>query len=50
MAVLNSAAVLAGPDDYVRDVYAAAELPLSAAGYAALNVALVPLLGAGVRA
>lgn len=50
VAVLDSAAVLVGPDGYVRDVYAADELHLSAAGYAALNVALVPLLGEGTRA
>ena len=50
VAVLDSAAVLVGPDGYVRDAYAADELHLSAAGYAALNVALVPLLGEGTRA
>ncbi len=44
VAVLDSAAVLAGPDGYVRDAYADDELHLSAAGYAALNAALVPLL------
>jgi len=45
VAVLDSAAVLAGPDGYVRDAYADDELHLSAAGYAALNAALIPLLG-----
>lgn len=45
--VLDSAAVLAGPDGYVRPAYAADELHLSAAGYAALNAALAPLLGEG---
>jgi len=45
VAVLDSAAVLAGPDGYVRDAYADDELHLSAAGYAAINAALVPLLG-----
>ena len=43
--VLDSAAVLAGPDGYVRDAYANDELHLNKAGYAALNAALVPLLG-----
>ncbi len=42
--VLDSAAVLAGPDGYVHDAYADDELHLSAAGYAALNVALEPML------
>ena len=45
VAVLDSAAVLVGPDGYVRDAYADDELHLSAAGYTALNAALVPLLG-----
>ena len=43
--VLDSATVLAGSDGYVRDTYADDELHLSVAGYAALNAALVPLLG-----
>lgn len=43
--VLDSAAVLAGPDGYARPAYAVDEYHLSAAGYAALNEALVPLLG-----
>ncbi|NTU78337.1 MAG: SGNH/GDSL hydrolase family protein [Chloroflexales bacterium] len=48
--VLDSVAVLAGPDGYVRDAYADDELHLGAAGYAALNAALAPLLGNGIRA
>ncbi|MCS6883465.1 MAG: GDSL-type esterase/lipase family protein [Oscillochloridaceae bacterium] len=43
--VLDSAAILCGPDGYVLDRYADDELHLSAAGYAALNAALLPLLG-----
>lgn len=42
--VLDSAAVLCGPDGYVRPEYAEDEAHLSAAGYAALNAALAPLL------
>jgi lysophospholipase L1-like esterase len=42
--VFDSAAVLAGPDGYVRPTYAADELHLNAAGYAVLNAALAPLL------
>jgi lysophospholipase L1-like esterase len=42
--VLDSAAVLTGPDGYVRPAYADDELHLSRAGYAALNAALGPLL------
>ncbi len=42
--LLDSAAVLCGRDGYVRDAYADDEVHLSAAGYAALNAALVPLL------
>ncbi len=42
--VLDSAAVLCGPDGYVYDHYATDELHLSAAGYRALNAALLPLL------
>jgi lysophospholipase L1-like esterase len=45
--VLDSAAVLAGADGYVRPAYAEDELHLSPAGYAALNAALAPLLAAG---
>lgn len=45
VALLDSAAALADPDGYVRDAYAADELHLSAAGYRALNAALLPLLG-----
>lgn len=44
--VLDSAAVLAGGDGRVRPDYAEDELHLSPAGYAALNAALLPLLGA----
>lgn len=44
--VLDSAAVLAGPDGYTRPAYAEDEYHLSPAGYAALNEALAPLLGA----
>ncbi len=44
--LLNSAAVLCGPDGYVRDIYADDEVHLSAAGYQALNAALTPLLTA----
>jgi lysophospholipase L1-like esterase len=40
----DSAAVLAGDDGYVRPAYADDQLHLSAAGYAALNAALTPLL------
>jgi lysophospholipase L1-like esterase len=42
--VLDSAAVLAGADGYVRPTYAEDELHLSPAGYAALNAALAPLI------
>ncbi len=42
--IFDSAAVLAGADGYVRPAYVADELHLSAAGYAALNAALAPLL------
>jgi lysophospholipase L1-like esterase len=42
--LLDTAAVLCGPDGYVRDSYADDEVHLSAAGYAALNAALTPLL------
>jgi lysophospholipase L1-like esterase len=42
--VFDSAAVLAGADGYVRPVYAEDELHLSPAGYAALNLSLIPLL------
>lgn len=42
--LLDSAAVLTGPDGYVYAVYAEDELHLSAEGYAALNVALAPLI------
>jgi lysophospholipase L1-like esterase len=42
--VLDSAAVLAGADGYVRSAYAEDELHLSPAGYAALNTALAPLI------
>ncbi len=42
--LLDSAAVLCGPDGYVRDAYADDEAHLSAAGYQALNAALAPLL------
>ncbi len=45
VAVLDSAAVLVGPDGYVRDAYADDELHLSVAGYTALNAALVPQMG-----
>lgn len=44
--VLDSAAVLAGPDGYVRPDYSKTELHLTPAGYEALNAALVPLLEA----
>ncbi|HMQ34280.1 MAG TPA: GDSL-type esterase/lipase family protein [Chloroflexaceae bacterium] len=44
--VLDSAAVLAGADGYVRSAFADDELHLSPAGYAALNEALAPLLSA----
>jgi lysophospholipase L1-like esterase len=44
--VFDTAAVLTGPDGFVRPAYAEDELHLSAAGYAALNEALVPLLSA----
>lgn len=42
--LLDSAAVLCGPDGYVRDAYADDEAHLSTAGYAALNAALAPLV------
>jgi lysophospholipase L1-like esterase len=42
--LLDTAAVLCGPDGYVRDAYADDEVHLSAAGYAALNATLAPLL------
>lgn len=42
--LLDSAAVLAGPDGYVLPAFADDELHLSPAGYAALNGALTPLL------
>ena len=42
--VVDSAALLAGPDGYLLPAYADDELHLSAEGYAALNAALVPLL------
>lgn len=42
--LLDSAAVLTGPDGYVRPAYAEDEVHLSAAGYAALNAAFTPLL------
>ncbi|MFQ3664065.1 MAG: GDSL-type esterase/lipase family protein [Chloroflexaceae bacterium] len=42
--LLDSAAVLCGSDGYVRDAYADDEAHLNAAGYAALNAALAPLL------
>lgn len=45
--LLDSAAVLCGPDGYVRDAYAEDEAHLNAAGYAALNAALAPLVRGG---
>lgn len=49
VALLDSAAALADPDGYVRDAYAADELHLSAAGYMALNAALLPLVDVAAR-
>ncbi|NTU80860.1 MAG: SGNH/GDSL hydrolase family protein [Chloroflexales bacterium] len=46
--LFDSAAVLAGPDGYVRSTYADDELHLSPAGYAALNAALIPMLDAAL--
>lgn len=45
--LLDSAAALCGPDGYVRDAYAEDEAHLNAAGYAALNAALAPLVRGG---
>ncbi len=42
--IFDSAAILAGPDGFVRPAFAADELHLNTVGYAALNTAFATLL------